>query len=179
MSLGRWKRCVTSFDHRCAYCGETRQRLTRDHFVPIALGGADHFTNVVPSCYRCNQYKSDQDPRVWCTTAAYEAIGRYFAQLEAETGCVAEVMDGPLIESVGVDEYAPEDCRPKAGGEPTARRNWHSWFRAALTEKGIEQAQLAQQIGVSRRQMLRYWFGNARPSEGIRRLIGVALGAEG
>ena len=43
----------------CAYCGGhfTRPHLSRDHIIPKYHGGVDEWTNVVTSCFSCNQHK--------------------------------------------------------------------------------------------------------------------------
>ncbi len=48
-------------NHQCLYCGKyfSRKLLTRDHIIPSSRGGHDDWINVVASCKRCNQYKSD------------------------------------------------------------------------------------------------------------------------
>jgi hypothetical protein len=49
---------------KCYYCGclmsETSHKRfpTLDHFVPLALGGDDHFENTVAACKTCNTEKS-------------------------------------------------------------------------------------------------------------------------
>ncbi len=51
--------------YTCQYCRRKRselgsdEMLTRDHIIPIARGGKDSWTNVVTSCRRCNNIKSD------------------------------------------------------------------------------------------------------------------------
>jgi 5-methylcytosine-specific restriction endonuclease McrA len=49
----------------CLYCGETfpRSSLTRDHVVPISLGGQDIWENVVTACIRCNVAKGGRTPQ--------------------------------------------------------------------------------------------------------------------
>lgn len=52
-------------DHQlCAYCGHEfpLARLTRDHVMPLALGGLDHWQNVVTACRHCNQKKGGRTP---------------------------------------------------------------------------------------------------------------------
>lgn len=48
--------------HMCAYCGciQTEAKLTRDHIMPRAKGGADVWMNVVTCCAKCNQKKDDK-----------------------------------------------------------------------------------------------------------------------
>jgi hypothetical protein len=48
----------------CAYCGDTfgLDDLTREHIVPFALGGRDHWMNVVTACRACNHHKGSRTP---------------------------------------------------------------------------------------------------------------------
>ena len=48
----------------CLYCGETflPRDLSRDHVTPLVQGGADHWTNSVTACKRCNHHKGGRTP---------------------------------------------------------------------------------------------------------------------
>ena len=48
--------------HQCAYCGALprRSRLTIDHVLPRAAGGADEADNLVACCEPCNRSKSSK-----------------------------------------------------------------------------------------------------------------------
>lgn len=48
----------------CAYCGGQfdSQHLTREHIIPQAQNGRDHWMNVVTACRACNHRKSDRTP---------------------------------------------------------------------------------------------------------------------
>jgi hypothetical protein len=48
----------------CAYCGEEfgLEDLTREHIVPFAQGGLDHWMNVVTACCGCNHHKGNRTP---------------------------------------------------------------------------------------------------------------------
>jgi 5-methylcytosine-specific restriction endonuclease McrA len=50
----------------CEFCGvtelDTAGQLTIDHYQPKAKGGSDSPDNLIYSCSRCNQYKSDYWP---------------------------------------------------------------------------------------------------------------------
>jgi 5-methylcytosine-specific restriction endonuclease McrA len=54
--------------YRCQYCGrhrlELRDRefLTRDHVVPLSLGGSNSWENVVTACSTCNNRKASHLP---------------------------------------------------------------------------------------------------------------------
>jgi hypothetical protein len=41
---------------RCWYCGDRYGEVV-EHQIPIALGGTNDLTNLVPSCQQCNQRK--------------------------------------------------------------------------------------------------------------------------
>lgn len=48
----------------CAYCGGHfhESDLTREHIVPLAQNGRDHWMNVVTACRACNHRKSSRTP---------------------------------------------------------------------------------------------------------------------
>lgn len=48
----------------CAYCGGHfhEEELTREHIVPLAQQGHDHWMNVVTACKSCNHRKANRTP---------------------------------------------------------------------------------------------------------------------
>ena len=50
--------------HVCGYCGGRFREydLSRDHVVPLHLGGRDRWMNVVTACRRCNTLKGGRTP---------------------------------------------------------------------------------------------------------------------
>ncbi len=48
----------------CLYCGDkfTHKHLSRDHIIPLSLGGEDIWTNVATACRRCNNLKGGRTP---------------------------------------------------------------------------------------------------------------------
>ncbi len=46
----------------CYYCKRDGLKLTIDHFMPLARGGAHAIRNLVPACRSCNSRKKDRDP---------------------------------------------------------------------------------------------------------------------
>ena len=55
---------VRKYGPWCYYCGEALafQMITIDHVKPVKRGGSNANTNLVPSCYRCNQRKGSKSP---------------------------------------------------------------------------------------------------------------------
>lgn len=47
----------------CSYCGA--QSKTIDHIVPVAHGGANHWSNLTASCFKCNQSKRTSPMLQW------------------------------------------------------------------------------------------------------------------
>jgi len=52
----QWMARVEYFGWACVYCGVelTEKTLTKDHFIPLAKGGTDFTSNLVPACKSCN-----------------------------------------------------------------------------------------------------------------------------
>ena len=48
----------------CMYCGERfpHHSLSRDHILPLSMGGADKWNNVVTACRSCNNRKAGCTP---------------------------------------------------------------------------------------------------------------------
>lgn len=49
-----WRAMLDHCGHRCVSCGCKPDSLTKDHIVPISLGGSDAITNLQPLCRQCN-----------------------------------------------------------------------------------------------------------------------------
>lgn len=49
-------------DHICCYCGMQypRQKLSREHIVPVSRGGEDTWMNCCTACKSCNNRKGDK-----------------------------------------------------------------------------------------------------------------------
>jgi 5-methylcytosine-specific restriction endonuclease McrA len=63
-----WRRAIKEhFDCQCVYCGETYElhELTLDHVKPKCYGGEDLTSNLVPSCWKCNQDKGSNNWLQW------------------------------------------------------------------------------------------------------------------
>lgn len=52
------------YGHRCCYCGLKfkPKDLNYDHVFPQSRGGKTDWTNIVPSCYKCNTKKANRTP---------------------------------------------------------------------------------------------------------------------
>jgi hypothetical protein len=78
------KRMVRDFRGCCAYCGQPLHptlrhadiQFTIDHFYPLVHGGTNSYTNVLPSCNRCNNDKGESDPLEWLCSRFGEARTR-------------------------------------------------------------------------------------------------------
>ena len=60
-----WQKIIKFFNNECAYCGDTPNKLTLDHFVPVSRGGELTVNNSIPACGRCNESKNDKDFFLW------------------------------------------------------------------------------------------------------------------
>lgn len=57
-----WAACVEFHNGACAYCLRSNQKLTLDHVIPLAKGGAHDVSNIVPACESCNKSKGANGP---------------------------------------------------------------------------------------------------------------------
>jgi 5-methylcytosine-specific restriction endonuclease McrA len=55
-SLAEWLALLDRFDHRCGYCG-AQGKLEPDHRIPLARGGSNWISNIIPACRSCNTRK--------------------------------------------------------------------------------------------------------------------------
>lgn len=55
-TAAEWRELLAQFDSRCVACGR-RRNITRDHVIPVALGGSDDISNIQPLCRSCNSRK--------------------------------------------------------------------------------------------------------------------------
>ena len=53
-----WNELLDFYGHRCLCCGKTGIRLTRDHIVPLNIGGSNTIENIQPLCRSCNSIKN-------------------------------------------------------------------------------------------------------------------------
>jgi 5-methylcytosine-specific restriction endonuclease McrA len=52
-----WEALVAEFGGKCLRCLRSELSLSRDHVLPVALGGGDEIGNIQPLCVPCNTAK--------------------------------------------------------------------------------------------------------------------------
>jgi hypothetical protein len=52
-----WSALCDRYGNKCLRCGATDRPLTRDHVIPLYLGGTDYTENLQPLCGPCNSMK--------------------------------------------------------------------------------------------------------------------------
>lgn len=64
-SLGEWETLKAQYNWTCPACKkpEPSIKLTRDHIVPLLIGGSDNIQNIQPLCSQCNSKKHTQTIR--------------------------------------------------------------------------------------------------------------------
>jgi 5-methylcytosine-specific restriction endonuclease McrA len=55
-SLAEWLALLERYGHLCGYC-QAGGKLEPDHRVPLARGGSNWISNIIPACRRCNTRK--------------------------------------------------------------------------------------------------------------------------
>jgi glycerol-3-phosphate cytidylyltransferase len=66
-----WNKLLEKYNYRCAVCGihesdlskvygrPAFHKLTKDHIIPLSVGGNDYISNIQPLCISCNAKKKD------------------------------------------------------------------------------------------------------------------------
>jgi 5-methylcytosine-specific restriction endonuclease McrA len=57
ITAAEWAGVLEKYNHKCLRCGVTGVRLTRDHVIPLELGGTNTVGNIQPLCQSCNSKK--------------------------------------------------------------------------------------------------------------------------
>lgn len=60
-----WSAILDYYNHKCAYCLKSVEKLTMDHVIPLSRGGRHCPSNVVPACKSCNFSKGAKTPFEW------------------------------------------------------------------------------------------------------------------
>lgn len=55
----QWEILCSFFNGVCPRCLQPTEEFTKDHIVPLSLGGTDNIDNIQPLCLRCNVIKSN------------------------------------------------------------------------------------------------------------------------
>jgi hypothetical protein len=55
-----WLAKVEALDNMCYYCKRMDVKLTRDHNIPLTMGGSNDIENILPACLPCNSRKGNQ-----------------------------------------------------------------------------------------------------------------------
>ena len=71
LTAREWENARKVFGGCCAYCGARRKKLTKDHVVPLNVGGGLTADNVVPACGKCNSSKIDNEVEIWFTSQKF------------------------------------------------------------------------------------------------------------
>ncbi len=55
-----WIALCDQYGNRCLRCGHTDVKLTKDHVIPLSMGGSNDIGNLQPLCHSCNCSKKDK-----------------------------------------------------------------------------------------------------------------------
>lgn len=60
-----WLTLKSAYRNRCGYCGRKSRNLSKDHIIPLSMGGTNDIGNIVPACGWCNRSKGIKSLLNW------------------------------------------------------------------------------------------------------------------
>lgn len=87
MTYEQWLNTLETFGYKCSYCGKVPDKLTQDHWIPIASGGAYTFGNIVPACKSCNSKKGKKHPIHFLDSETYQEVLKTLTKLINNNEC--------------------------------------------------------------------------------------------
>ena len=73
LSETAWTILKQVYEGRCYYCNRMTSKLQKEHLIPLARGGTNHVSNIVPACWSCNRRKSTLTDKEFFKLLADEA----------------------------------------------------------------------------------------------------------
>ena len=67
---------IKYFGGKCCYCGNKMLTPTKDHIIPLSVGGKLEVSNVIPCCQSCNSSKKDNEMQEWFEKQAFYSQSR-------------------------------------------------------------------------------------------------------
>ena len=71
-----WMYAQNAFGWRCAYCGNSSDKLHQEHFVPVSKNGEYTKQNIIPACQSCNSSKNNKPFKEWYPEQAFYSKDR-------------------------------------------------------------------------------------------------------
>ena len=139
----------------CRYCRSTGDELTVDHVTPVALGGSDHFDNLVAACRDCNAGKASTSPDAPLIEDVKQSDMRWAAAIKRAAEIQAKKRD---LSDAYLAEFAeawPRFRHTPTGFESTIRAFYEAGLPADVMRDAVDIAQGAR--GVEDR--FRYFCG--------------------
>jgi 5-methylcytosine-specific restriction endonuclease McrA len=94
-----WRFMREMYKNRCYYCDRGGIKLQREHRTPLARGGDNHLSNIVPACEPCNRRKGILTDDEYFKLLADE----YEYQSSSEADGQTDPPIAPLPGEVGLD----------------------------------------------------------------------------
>ena len=65
LTVEEWEEALEYFDYSCSYCGNSEDKIGKEHIVPVSKGGGYTADNIIPACQSCNASKYSKDLEEW------------------------------------------------------------------------------------------------------------------
>lgn len=114
LTENEWQFAIRYFGFRCAYCGASLKKPTKDHIRPLHDGGMLTRENIIPVCIHCNSSRQDKEMLSWFQAQPFYSKERAQKISDYVTFVLSldDILDkqiGQLVETKEVIEEIPPD----------------------------------------------------------------------
>jgi len=170
LTAGDWAEAQKYFSKRCAYCGSP-DKLTKDHVVPLNVGGGLTKQNTIPCCGKCNSSKLDLEMRAWYFNQKFFTQTR-FARINRYLEKVAKI--DPVKHSLTITKVVTkaEPPHPQTGMYWLQQRRPDRWRKEAIELDVDLSGEITIEEKVTVEQLISILNLNEMPIEKLRLLAG-------
>ena len=132
-----WKE-LKEFFGECVICGN-KEKIVKDHIIPIYEGGSDAITNLQPLCSSCNSRKGsdNKDYRIeWCQSNHVEMPNKWLTKSEK---CLTSKEKESKVNNLSIVsplDFGEDDIVPVSYLKKIIFENEQEWYETiAMAEK--------------------------------------------
>lgn len=127
----QWNKLVKVYGPMCYYCGEFATVI--DHVIPVAAGGTNDFTNLLPCCALCNLIALDREFKDAEEKGDYIRQQRRKMKKMTRAICIDCLLPFQYRKHHRSLFLCPECYDKDFGTEKAKKESWQKWVKLLVT----------------------------------------------